>query len=181
MALPFFTVGHSDRDIATFVALLREADIGFVADIRKMPMSRANPQFNHDVLSASLGEAGIAYAHEAALGGLRGRQSDVPARVNGFWRNRSFHHYADYALSDAFHAGLEAVRTRGRERRCVLMCAEAVWWRCHRRIVADYLLAGGESVFHLMGHHRLEPARLTPAAVRRPDGTLVYPAGEEAA
>ena len=175
-ALPFFTVGHSNRSLAEFDGLLREASIGLLADIRKMPMSRANPQFNRDELAPALSAQGIGYEHIAALGGLRGKSPGLPPGLNGHWENASFHRYADYALSPEFHAGLEHLRRAGHERRCALMCAEAVWWRCHRRIVADYLIASGETVFHIMGPGRVEPARLTPGAVVRADGTIVYPA-----
>ncbi|WP_291187931.1 DUF488 domain-containing protein [Dokdonella sp.] len=176
MKLPFYTVGHSDRSLAEFTGLLTAVDIGLLADIRKLPGSRAHPQFNEDVLAGSLADLDIAYEHVAALGGLRGKSADVPKELNGLWRNASFHRYADYALSPPFRDGLAQVVDQARERRCALMCSEAVWWRCHRRIVADYLLAAGETVFHLMGKGRLEPARLTPGAVVRSDGTLVYPA-----
>ena len=174
MTLPFFTIGHSNRSLDAFVALLRAAEVGLVADIRTVPKSRANPQFNRDSLPESLAGFGIAYEHIAALGGLRGR-TPTPAGVNGLWENRSFHNYADYALTAPFAAGLAHLVAAGRERRCAIMCSEAVWWRCHRRIVADWLFAGGESVFHIMGEGRIDPARLTPGAVVRADGTVVYP------
>jgi uncharacterized protein (DUF488 family) len=172
--LPLYTIGHSNRSLAEFAALLQDAGIGLLADIRKLPGSRAHPQFDADVLAGSLAELGIAYEHVAALGGLRGKSADVPAELNGLWRNASFHRYADYALSPPFRDGLAHVVQQARERRCALMCSEAVWWRCHRRIVADYLLAGGETVFHVMGKGRLEPARLTPGAVVRTGGAIVY-------
>jgi uncharacterized protein (DUF488 family) len=111
----------------------------------------------------------------AALGGLRGRTRGVPVEVNGLWTNQSFHNYADYALSAPFQAGLAHLLERGRERRCAIMCSEAVWWRCHRRIVADHLIARGEAVIHILGPGRLEPARLTPGAVVQ-GGAVVYPA-----
>ena len=110
----------------------------------------------------------------ANLGGLRGRSHEVPPEVNAFWDNQSFHNYADYALSDDFAAGLEELLELGAGRRCAIMCAEAVWWRCHRRIIADYLLARGRGVFHLMGSNRVDPARLTPAATLA-DGAITYP------
>ncbi len=178
MSQPFFTIGHSNRSQAAFIDLLREAGIVFLADIRKMPMSRSNPQFNGAALSAALAEVQIAYEHIAALGGLRGRTRGAPDEVNGLWTNRSFHNYADYALSPEFHQGFEHLLREGRDRRCAIMCSEAVWWRCHRRIVADYLIAAGRSVFHIMGEGRLDPARLTPGARVRADGTVVYPAGD---
>lgn len=176
MTLPFFTVGHSDRGIGEFVELLGGPGVELVADVRKMPMSRANPQFNGDALRGSLSAFGIAYEHVAALGGLRAKAKAAPADVNGFWENRSFRNYADYALTEGFRAGLGRLIELGRERRCAMMCSEAVWWRCHRRIVADHLIARGETVFHIMGRGRVEPARLTAGAVVRADGAVVYPA-----
>ncbi len=176
MKLPFFTIGHSNRSIEELIALLRAAEIGYLADIRRIPKSRANPQFNEDALSGSLASAGISYERVAALGGLRSKARTIAPEVNGFWENQSFHNYADYALSDDFHAGLDHVIEQGRKRRCVVMCSEAVWWRCHRRIVADHLIARGETVFHIMGEGRLDPAKLTEGAVTRDsDAALVYP------
>jgi uncharacterized protein (DUF488 family) len=174
--LPFFTIGHSNRSLEEFAELLTGADIGLVADIRKVPMSRANPQFNMDTLPDALAAVQISYKHIAALGGLRGKARSLPPDVNGFWTNESFHNYADYALSEPFHVGLEHLLDEGRKRRCAIMCSEAVWWHCHRRIVADYLIACGETVFHIMGQGRLEPARLTPGAVIQSGGMVVYPA-----
>lgn len=174
--LPFFTIGHSNRSLEAFVELLTEFDIGLVADIRKIPMSRANPQFNKDTLSGALAAFGIAYDHVGALGGLRSKAKSLQTNVNGFWTNDSFHNYADYALSDEFRTGLEHLIDVGRKRRCTMMCSEAVWWRCHRRIVTDYLIGHGETVFHIMGSRRLEPARMTAGAVVQPGGTVTYPA-----
>jgi uncharacterized protein (DUF488 family) len=176
VSLPFFTIGHSTRSREAFIDLLRAADIGLVADIRTIPKSRTNPQFNKDVLPGTLASAGIEYEHVPSLGGRRGRAKDVPPDLNGFWTKDSFHNYADYALSPAFRAGLDHLIGLGRVRRCAMMCSEAVWWRCHRRIVADHLMARGEDVLHLMGHGRVEPAGLTPGAVTRPDGSVIYPA-----
>jgi uncharacterized protein (DUF488 family) len=178
VTLPFFTIGHSNRSLDVFVELLRGAEIGLVADIRTVPRSRANPQFNTDTLPEALAAFGISYDHVAALGGLRGKTRSLSPDVNGFWTNDSFHNYADYALSAQFHAGLEHLVEQGRARRCAMMCSEAVWWRCHRRIVADHLIARGETVFHIMDKGHLEPARLTPGAVVQPGGTIVYPAAQ---
>jgi uncharacterized protein (DUF488 family) len=181
VTLPFFTIGHSNRSLEAFVALLRGADIALVADIRKMPRSRANPQFNEEALREALAGVQIAYEHMAALGGLRGRTRTVPQGLNGLWENGSFRNYADYALSEPFQAGLGRLLEAGDRRRCTVMCSEAVWWRCHRRIVADYLIARGRTVFHIMGEGRLEPARLTAGAVVQAGGTIVYPAREAGA
>jgi len=177
-ALPFFTIGHSNRSLEDFAGLLAEAGVMLLVDIRKMPMSRANPQFNTNALPGELGPFGIAYEHIAALGGLRGKARGLPADTNGFWTNDSFHNYADYAFSAQFQAGLEQLLEDGRERCCAIMCSEAVWWRCHRRIVADYLMARGASVFHIMGQGRIEPAHLTQGAVVQPDGAIAYPAAQ---
>jgi uncharacterized protein (DUF488 family) len=173
--LPFFTIGHSNRSLEEFVELLSGADVGLVADIRTVPRSRANPQFNKDTLPEALAASHVSYEHVAALGGLRRKARTLSQDVNGFWTNESFHSYTDYALSEQFHAGLEHLVEQGRKRRSVIMCSEAVWWRCHRRIVADHLIARGETVFHIMGQGRLEPARLTIGAVIQSGGTVVYP------
>jgi uncharacterized protein (DUF488 family) len=177
VTLPFFTIGHSNRSLEVFVALLRQADVTLVADIRKMPRSRTNPQFNETALPQALAGFGIGYDHVASLGGLRGKTAAMAPDINGFWTNKSFHNYADYALTEPFQAALAHLLGAGRKQRCTLMCSEAVWWRCHRRIVADYLIANGREVFHIMGEGRLVPARLTPGAVVQAEGTIAYPAG----
>lgn len=176
--IPFFTIGHSNRSLEDFITLLREADIALVADVRMMPRSRTNPQFNKETLSGALADVRISYEHMANLGGLRGKTRGLSPAANGLWTNRSFHNYADYALTDAFRAGLAHLLDAGAERRCAVMCSEAVWWRCHRRIIADYLIANGKSVFHVMGNGRLQPARLTPGAIIQPGGTVAYPGPE---
>jgi uncharacterized protein (DUF488 family) len=180
MRLPFFSVGHSDRSIEDFVQLLRLADVSTVADIRTFPNSRSNPQFNRDALPDRLADFRLGYAHVPELGGRRARSPSVPPEVNAFWDNQSFHNYADYALSDGFRTGLERLIALGRGERCAMMCAEAVWWRCHRRIVADHLIARGERVFHLMGRDRIEPATMTAGARVAAEGTVTYPAGPSA-
>src|SRR5690606_16226691 len=134
------------------------------------------PQFNEDALPQALAPWRIAYEHVAALRGLRAKTASLSGDINGFWNNRSFHNYADYALSQEFQTGLDRLIEQGRKRRCAIMCSEAVWWRCHRRLIADHLIARGETVFHIMGPNRLEPARLTAGAVIRSDGSVVYPA-----
>lgn len=146
-----------------------------VVDVRTVPRSRANPQFNQDVLPDALAKYEIGYERIAELGGLRGRSREVPVDVNAFWKNQSFHNYADYALSDTFNAALERLRALPDARPTAIMCAEAVWWRCHRRIIADYLMQRGEYVLHLMGEGRMEEARMTPAA-QDIGGLIVYPA-----
>jgi uncharacterized protein (DUF488 family) len=176
MAHPFFTIGHSTRSIEDFVDLLRPAEAQLVVDVRTVPRSRTNPQYNGDVLPAALSPFQIGYTHIAALGGLRGHAPDIAPSVNASWQNQSFHNYADYAMTDGFRSGLATLRELGHGQRCAVMCAEAVWWRCHRRIIADYLIAAGETVFHILRADHIEPARLTKAAKPGPAGTLVYPA-----
>jgi uncharacterized protein (DUF488 family) len=175
MAFPFFTIGHSTRSLDDFADLLQQAEVRHIADVRTVPRSRTNPQYNSDVLPTALAAFQIRYTHIAALGGLRGRTPGVAPAVNAFWKNQSFHNYADYAMSDAFARGLAELRELGHAQRCAVMCAEVLWWRCHRRIIADYLIAAGESVFHIVGPGHIDPAHLTVAA--RPGAqTLTYPA-----
>jgi uncharacterized protein (DUF488 family) len=142
--------------------------------VRTVPRSRTNPQYNEDVLQDGLARFQVGYQRIAELGGLRGRSHDVPPAVNGYWENQSFHNYADYALSPAFENGLELLQRVSTEHETAIMCSEAVWWRCHRRIIADYLMLRGREVLHLMGPNKVEPASITPAA-REQDGHLIYP------
>jgi uncharacterized protein (DUF488 family) len=143
-----------------------------------VPRSRRNPQYNTDTLPEALRAHGLGYEHIAALGGLRSRVKDVPPEVNAFWQNESFHNYADYATGSAFAAGFSRLMEIGEERPCVIMCAEALWWRCHRRIITDYLLAAGERVSHILANGEVKPAELTEAARPGPGGVLTYPAGD---
>jgi uncharacterized protein (DUF488 family) len=175
LAESFYTIGHSTLSVDGFVEALKNVRVVLVVDVRTVPRSRTNPQFNRDALPHSLAPFGIGYEHMAVLGGLRSKNRSVPPSVNAFWENDSFHNYADYAMSDAFRDGLSRLRELGHARRCAIMCAEAVWWRCHRRIVADYLVAAGEEVFHIIGAS-VEPARLTDAARVSESGVLTYPA-----
>jgi len=175
--LPVFTIGHSNRSLAEFVALLQAGDVREVVDIRRIPRSRANPGYNEDILPGALAPYQIAYTRIDELGGRRARAFDIPPDVNAFWTNRSFHNYADYALSAAFRSGLEHLLDLAKQRRAAIMCAEALWWRCHRRIVADYLMNAGRSVFHLMAVNSVTPAKITEAALPAADG-LHYPAPE---
>jgi uncharacterized protein (DUF488 family) len=171
---PFFTIGHSTRSIPDMIGLLRPAGIRTVADVRTVPRSRTNPQFNRDTLPGALAGYQIGYEHIAELGGLRGRQRAAEASPNPFWTNESFRNYADYALTPAFRAGLQRLLQLGEAGPTAIMCAEAVWWRCHRRIIADYLLAAGFAVFHIMDRGKIEPARMTPAARPASDGRVLY-------
>jgi len=180
MAHPFFTIGHSTRTIDEFIDLLRASQVHVVVDVRTVPRSRRNPQFDKDALPQSLRDAQIGYQHMAELGGLRGKQPIAEPSPNTFWQNDSFRNYADYALTPPFRDGLARLRALGRDRRCAIMCAEAVWWRCHRRIIADYLVSGGETVLHILAPDKVEPAALSAEARPQADGGLIY-AGREAA
>jgi uncharacterized protein (DUF488 family) len=175
MTLRFFTIGHSTRSFSEFVNLLRPQEVKLVVDVRSMPRSLTNPQYNATRFANALSECEIGYEHIPELGGLRGRGRDVPANVNASWENRSFHNYADYAMSDEFRSGLARLRKLGHGTTSAIMCAEAVWWRCHRRIITDYLITAGETVFHILGTNQVVPASLTREAVLLPDGSLSYP------
>ena len=177
---PVFTVGHSDRSIDAFVDLLRASQVQLVVDVRKIPRSRRNPQFDQQALPAALEACQIAYQAVAELGGRRGRMRAPEPSPNGLWQNRSFRNYADYALTEPFRVGLDQLRLLAQQRRCAIMCAEAVWWRCHRRIIADYLVSSGETVLHILGPDKVEPAELSAEAQPQADGTLIY-AGPETA
>ena len=174
---PLFTIGHGTRSVGELAALLKANGISCLVDVRTVPRSRTNPQFNKDAMPASLEPLGIGYRHIATLGGLRSRASQVPPDVNGYWENQSFHNYADYAMSPAFREGLNELLALGEGRRCAIMCAETVWWRCHRRIITDYLLASGVDVFHIVSDAVPEPAKITANAVPQ-DGVLVYPSDQ---
>ena len=176
MAYPFYTIGHGTRTLDEFVGLLQSVDVTLLGDVRTVPRSRTNPQYNREALPASLRPQGIGYEHMAALGGLRGRVPEVAPSVNGFWTNKSFHNYADYAMSERFGGGLAQLRRLGETQRCAIMCAETVWWRCHRRIITDYLLAAGEQVFHILAPGKVERAVISEAARPQDTGLLVYPA-----
>lgn len=172
-----YAVGHSTRTAEELVALLQAHGIRTLADIRTVPRSRTNPQFNVDAFPRTLARAGIDHAHLPRLGGLRRPRKDSP---NAAWRNLSFRGYADYMLTEDFALGLEALRVLSRAGPVALMCAEALRWRCHRSLVADALWARGVEVRHILSATRTEAHRLTPFA--RVRGTQVlYPAEEETA
>jgi uncharacterized protein (DUF488 family) len=179
-ASTIFTIGHSTRTIEEFVALLKQSDITLLVDVRSFPRSRTTPQFNGDTLPVSLAADGIGYRHLRSLGGRRHHRKGAPASVNTYWRVTAFRNYADYAETGEFRAGLHELLDLARDQRCAIVCAEAVWWRCHRRIITDYLLAGGTRVDHIMGPGQVVSATLTPTAVVAADGTLRYPADETA-
>ena len=176
MATGFATIGHSNRPPEEVVAMLREDTVRLMVDVRSFPRSRANPAFNIDSFPEALARHQIGYRHLPELGGRRPRQPVDPA-VNGLWRVQSFHNYADYALGPDFGAALAELLDLGARQRLAMMCSEAVWWRCHRRIITDYLLAAGHPVTHLMAPGRSEPAHLTEGAMVDGAGRVSYPAG----
>jgi uncharacterized protein (DUF488 family) len=167
-----YTIGHSTRTHDELIALLRHYGVATLADIRTMPRSRRNPQFNTEVLAEALPEAGLAYMHIAKLGGLRKGLGE--ASPNKGWRNLSFRGYADYMQTSEFAEGLEELRALTATGPVALMCAEAVPWRCHRSLVADALLVRGVPSSDIQSLTRTEPHKLTPFA--QVDGlTITYP------
>jgi uncharacterized protein (DUF488 family) len=172
-----FTVGHSTRSIDDLIAILDEAGIRRVVDVRAIPASRRHPQFNRASLAVTLPDAGIDYVHMPALGGRRGRSAHGPSR-NDLWQIEAFRNYADYAETAEFRAALDALEASARERPTAFMCAEAVWWRCHRRLIADYMLERGWTVTHLLAQGQRQNGTLTPGAAPQPDGSIWYPAGQ---
>ncbi len=174
-ARPIFTIGHSTRTIAHVVALLRQVDVDLVADVRSIPHSRAYPQFDLATLPGSLAAEGIDYRHLPKLGGRRHHPKDAPPSTNTFWRLPAFRDYADYAETEPFHEGLAELLALAREHRLAIMCAEAVWWRCHRRVIADYLLVRGLPVRHILGPGQVMLAVPTPGVIVGADSTLRYP------
>ena len=167
-----FTIGHSTRDVGAFIALLQGAGVDGVADVRRFPFSRRYPHFNGEALAGSLAAAGIGYRHFPALGGRRGPARDGESR-HTLWRVPAFRNYSDYAETPEFRAAFAALQRLAGERTVAVMCAEAVWWRCHRRIIADYLIAAGCSVDHILDG-KIEAAVLTPEASPQPDGSILY-------
>lgn len=166
-----FTVGHSTLPIEEFLALLDAYAIACVADIRTVPRSRRNPQFNADTLETTLGEHKVKYAPLRALGGLRHAKKDSP---NGGWRNASFRGFADYMQTEEFAAGLEDLIALSKKQRTAIMCAEAVPWRCHRSLVADALAVRGIPVVEIFSAANYRTHQLTPFA--RVEGIAVtYP------
>ncbi|HEX5338380.1 MAG TPA: DUF488 domain-containing protein [Gallionella sp.] len=170
------TIGHSTRPHAEFIALLTAHEVARLIDVRSVPRSRHNPQFNLDTLPAALESAGIGYTHSAGLGGFRHAHANS---VNMGWRNESFRGFADYMQTAEFAENLAGLVEQSKQERLALMCAEAVPWRCHRSLIADALLAHGVRVEEIVSATRCQPHALTPFA--KMDGTTVtYPAQEAA-
>ncbi|HEX8243228.1 MAG TPA: DUF488 domain-containing protein, partial [Longimicrobium sp.] len=166
---------HSTRTIEQFIALLQENGIELLVDVRRFPGSRRHPHFGSAALAASLAADGIGYVHAEPLGGRRSGDVQV-ASPNTAWRNAAFRAYADYMATPPFRAALDRLVALSRQRRTVIMCAEAVPWRCHRRLITDALLARGIPVADITGPGGASPARLSEHARVQPDGTVIYPA-----
>ncbi|WP_210481554.1 DUF488 family protein [Naasia sp. SYSU D00948] len=155
--LAVLTIGHSTHPIEEFADIIRAYGVELLVDVRTVPKSRHNPQFNADALAESLPAAGIGYERMPALGGLRHPRPDSP---NGGWRNDSFRGYADYMQTEQFADAVDALLTRARARRTAIMCAEAVPWRCHRSLIADALLVRSAPVLHIMSAAAARPHAL---------------------
>jgi len=169
--MPVLTVGHSTRPIDEFIELLRAHGVTRVADVRTVPRSAHNPQFNKTSLPRSLKKTGISYVHMPGLGGLR---HAGPDSINSGWRNASFRGYADYMQTPEFEKNLEELILLAREDRLALMCAEALPWRCHRSLIADALLVRGIQAEDIMSPTRASAHKLTPFA--KVEGTAItYP------
>lgn len=165
------TIGHSTRTLDEFIGLLQAHGATCVIDVRTVPQSRHNPQFNKASLPDSLKKAGLGYGHMPGLGGLRHAKRDSP---NVGWRNASFRGYADYMQTPEFSQSLEELIRLANQDRIALMCAEAVPWRCHRSLIADALVVHHIRVAHIMSHTHLEPHAITPWA-RVTGGAITYP------
>src|SRR5258707_9463589 len=168
--LELWTVGHSTRALDEFIEALQSFEITLLADVRSFPGSRRYPHFNREQLDLSLAGAGIEYQHFPELGGRRRARPDS---VNMTWRNESFRGYADYMETDAFRQGIARLLNVARACPTVVMCAEAVWWRCHRSLISDYLKASGVEVTHIIAAGKSEPHPFTSAA-RIVNGELSY-------
>ena len=173
MISQIWTIGHSTRTIDVFISLLKEHGIKLLADVRSLPGSKRYPQFNKETLENSLAKSGIDYAHFPELGGRRKTRADSK---NTAWRNESFRGYADYMETDEFRNGIERLlELATRAGPTAFMCAEAVWWRCHRSLISDYLKVRGVEVMHILGAGKTEPHPYTSAA-RVVNGNLSYAA-----
>ncbi|MGE5341810.1 MAG: DUF488 family protein [Candidatus Omnitrophota bacterium] len=165
-----WTVGHSNLTLEEFIDLLTVNKIEAIADVRRFPGSRKYPHFNRDALTNALSNVGIDYVHFSELGG---RRHPRPNSTNTVWENESFRGYADYMETNEFHTGIERLLALAARKRTAILCAEAVWWRCHRALISDYLKASGVQVQHIMNRTKTEPHPYTTAARLR-DGKLSY-------
>ncbi|HEX4263198.1 MAG TPA: DUF488 domain-containing protein [Verrucomicrobiae bacterium] len=173
--LNLWTIGHSNRTLEQFLELLDSQRIQLLADVRRFPGSRRLPHFNQENLSKSLAAAGIEYVHFPELGGRRKATANSP---NTVWRNEAFRAYADFMMTEEFRGGIARLLEFAGQKRTAIMCAEALWWQCHRSLIADYLKAEGNKVFHIMSENKADEHPFTSAA-RIVDGKLSYSAESE--
>ncbi len=172
MSLNISTIGHSNHPLDRFLALLIQHDVEALVDIRRFPGSRKHPHFHRDNLAASLPKSGVEYCWLEALGGRRHKLRDES--LNRGLENKSFRNYADYMLTDEFRDGVEKLLELARHKRIAIMCAEGLFWQCHRRLVSDFLVANGVTVQHIMPTGDLRPHPLTRGAVIE-GGQVTYP------
>ncbi len=161
MSATIYTIGHSTHPIDEFIQILQAYEIGLLVDVRTIPKSRHNPQFNQEELARSLPEHGIRYLHLPELGGLR---HTTKASINTGWRNLSFRGYADYMQTGEFRAGIQRLIQLAETQRTAIMCSEAVPWRCHRSLIGDALLVRNVQVVDIMSEKSARPHELTPWA-----------------
>jgi uncharacterized protein (DUF488 family) len=166
------TIGHSNHPLGRFLALLARHEVEALADIRRFPGSRKHPQFNRDGLGSALERAGIDYHWLEALGGRRLKRREESPNLG--LENRGFRNYADYMLTHEFREGVEKLPEVARQKRTAIMCAEGLFWQCHRRLVSDFLAANGVTVQHVMPTGELQPHKLTGGAVIE-GGRVTYP------
>jgi uncharacterized protein (DUF488 family) len=169
-----WTVGHSNKTLEAFLGLVHSHRIEVVADVRRFPGSRRHPQFNSEQLSPALAKAGVNYLHIPELGGRREVRKDS---VNTAWKNESFRGYADFMDTEEFHSGIRRLLKTSAQKRTAIMCAEALWWQCHRSLIADFLKCEGVKVWHISSETKVEEHPLTSPA-RIVNGTLTYTAPE---
>ena len=167
-----WTIGHSTRSADDFVSLLRSQQVDRLADIRTIPQSRRHPHFGRDALASRLNSEGIQYRHFKEFGGLRKPRADSP---NSGWKNQAFRGYADHMQTPEFAAAIDELLAFGEGGGVAVMCAEAVWWRCHRMVLSDALVAKGIDVQHILSITSVQPHRLTPFAQIRDDRQVWYP------
>lgn len=177
MSQTVFTIGHSTHSLDRFLELLAQHEIGALVDIRRFPGSRKHSHFNRDNLAAALPKAGVQYQWLEALGGRRHKKADAVPSTNLGLRNQSFRNYADYMLNDDFRKGIEKLLKIARKKPTAIMCAEGLFWRCHRRLVSDFLIANGVTVQHIMPSGELRPHTLTTGGVIE-SGRVTYPASD---
>jgi uncharacterized protein (DUF488 family) len=172
MPKDLFTIGHSNHPLDRFLAVLAQHEVEALVDIRRFPSSRKHPHFNQENLAVALREAGVEYRWIESLGGRRRKETDTSINVG--LQNKSFRNYADYMLTEGFRKGMEQLLEVARQKRTAIMCAEGLFWQCHRRLVSDFLFATGVTVQHIMPSGELRPHMLTEGAIVE-DATVTYP------